>query len=514
MNQQLEDTIARFMGTPESITYSDATSTVVSAIPAFAKRGDLLIVDSGVNHAVQNGCRLSRGKVVFFEHNNMDDLKRVLDEILEMHKKGKINREQRRFIVVEGLYSNHGDVCPLDRIVALKEEYAVRLILDDSCGWCVLGKTGRGTVEHFGLSVDSVDVLLGSLSNSMASVGGFCVGNREVVDHQRLSGAGYCFSASCPPFLCAIAKKSLELVQQDPAILEQLRERCQSFHEKLVKGVAGSESGHHLAVRSKPISPIIHLSVSGNLRKHIQNVTETLAQFEWTSPMNHLQRGRMNEVLGGRKETQKNFTHGRYAVSGFEDTITGTTSVKSKTPSHPVGKFRLHGTHEVSASTIEEATICLMYREIQDVLNAICAEALDMNVLTTHSRYLATDSLAPEPTLKLYVSANMNSNHMDTAVNTLQMAVNSVVEHYETMMHKRLEVLRAGIELNQLGSWTLQDLDKQLTKLGTAREDDEPGLDFESVSSYATLRCKTGYTRDVPVDFEDDEVKKLQYPGK
>lgn len=149
---QLEDAIANFMHTDESITYSDASSCVSSAIPAFAKRNDLLIVDAGISHFLRVGVRLSRSKVVYFQHNNAEHLEMVLKGVLESDKQRDKSLSQRRFIVIEGLYRDTGDIAPLKDIVQLAQKYKFRIMLDDSMGWGVLGKEGRGTVEHFGLS--------------------------------------------------------------------------------------------------------------------------------------------------------------------------------------------------------------------------------------------------------------------------------------------------------------------------------------------------------------------------
>ncbi|CAN0482205.1 unnamed protein product [Ectocarpus sp. 8 AP-2014] len=109
------------MGTEEAISYSDSATTISSTIPAFAKKGDLTVVDQGVEENVQTGINLSRSTVRTFKHNDMDDLERVLKEIAAEDNKVKRNvLDQRRFIVVEGLYRNYGDLCPLPRLLELK----------------------------------------------------------------------------------------------------------------------------------------------------------------------------------------------------------------------------------------------------------------------------------------------------------------------------------------------------------------------------------------------------------
>ena len=249
---ELEACLARFAGTPDAISYSDATATVASTIPAFAKRGDVLVVDEGCSYGVMIGARLSRARVVTWRHNDVTDLARHLVSVDAADH--AFASTQRRFIVVEGLYADSGDLAPLVEVVQLARRHCWRVIVDDSCGFGVLGATGRGTVEHLGLVSADVDVLVGSLSTAFASVGGFCVGSREVVDHQRLSGAGYCFSASEPPFLCAtVAAAVAEVDERGGELLPALRSRTEAVHRALAARVP------HLRVVSSPVSPVQHL---------------------------------------------------------------------------------------------------------------------------------------------------------------------------------------------------------------------------------------------------------------
>ncbi|KAL3760080.1 hypothetical protein ACHAWU_006628 [Discostella pseudostelligera] len=212
---EVEDAMSSFLHADAAILYSDGASASTSTVAAFAKRGDLLIVDEGVHEALLVGVTLSRANVRYFRHNNVKDLRRVLEKVAAQD--ALIQRkptDQRRFLVVEGLYRNYGTICPLDEIVKLKEEFHYRLILDDSYGMGCLGKNGRGTLEHYGLRpMRHAEIVTFSLENALGSVGGMTVGNEEVVDHQRLSGAGYCFSASAPPFLSKVCLASVRRLE-------------------------------------------------------------------------------------------------------------------------------------------------------------------------------------------------------------------------------------------------------------------------------------------------------------
>ena len=253
----LEDAISDHMRTDGAIMYSDGASAATSTVAAFAKRGDLLVVDEAIYEALNTGVTLSRANVVYFRHNDVEDLRNVLERIRETDL--RLNRnssDQRRFIVVEGLYKNRGTVPPLDEIAKIKAEFCYRLIVDESFSFGTLGPNGRGALEHFGLTpmVDAEIITL-SLENSIGSIGGVCVGSEEVVDHQRLSGAGYCFSASAPPFLASAAIASLKRIRNNPALLECVRKNREVMYRAL------RASSFPLNVVSDDLSAMIFLEL-------------------------------------------------------------------------------------------------------------------------------------------------------------------------------------------------------------------------------------------------------------
>ena len=141
----------------------------------------------------------------------------------------------------------------------LAQEYKWRVILDDRLGFGVLGAAGRGTAEHFKIPAADVHVTVGSLSTTLGAVGGFCFGSREVVDHQRLSGSGYCFSASAPPFLCTTATTALEELAKSPDAVARLHARCASLHARLDAACRPGGTCDGLALVSHEASPIKHL---------------------------------------------------------------------------------------------------------------------------------------------------------------------------------------------------------------------------------------------------------------
>ncbi|EIE76471.1 hypothetical protein RO3G_01175 [Rhizopus delemar RA 99-880] len=208
-------------------------STISSVIPAFAKRGDYLVVDEGVSFAVQKGVQISRSIVRFYKHNDMEDLEKVLNEIQAEHIKHK-KRLTRRFIVTEGLFANFGDIAPLDKLVELKKKFKYRLILDESQSIGVIGNRGAGLTDLYNIDAKEVDMIVGSLANALCGSGGFCAGSVEVVDHQRLSGSAYCFSASMPAMLAVSASEAFRIISQQPSLLKELAERISTLRQVLL----------------------------------------------------------------------------------------------------------------------------------------------------------------------------------------------------------------------------------------------------------------------------------------
>jgi serine palmitoyltransferase len=228
----LEKRIKEFFNAEAAIYYSFGFCTVSSVIPCFAKREDVIVCDEGVNFAVQTGADLSRSKVIFFKHNDMDDLERILKTIVAKDIPNK-PITQRRFIVCQGVYENFGDIAPLKKIVELRNKYYFRIIMDDSYGIGVLGKTGRGTAEHCGVPISSIDLLTASLETSIGSGGGFCIGSKLAVGHQSLASSGYVFSASAPPYLSVAAIEAFNRIDKSPELLQKLSQNAQQLVQEL-----------------------------------------------------------------------------------------------------------------------------------------------------------------------------------------------------------------------------------------------------------------------------------------
>ncbi|KAJ0039661.1 hypothetical protein Pint_27587 [Pistacia integerrima] len=244
-----EARIARFLGTPDSILYSYGLSTMFSAIPCFCKKGDLIVVDEGVHWGIQNGLYLSRSTIVYFKHNDMESLRKTLERVTAENKRAE---KLRRYIVVEAVYQNSGQIAPLDEIIRLKEEYRFRVVLDESNSFGVLGSSGRGLTEYHGVPIEKIDIITAAMGHALASEGGFCTGSTRVVDHQRLSSSGYVFSASLPPYLASAAITAIDILEENPNLITKLKENI----AVLWKGLSDIRG---LTIASNPESPIVFL---------------------------------------------------------------------------------------------------------------------------------------------------------------------------------------------------------------------------------------------------------------
>jgi len=248
---RLEQRISKFLGSEDAVLYSSGYATVTSVIPAFSKLGDIIVCDEGCNWAVQVGLQLSQSRVYYFKHNDMEHLEQVMEKVRREfpdEKKPKF----RKFLVVEGLYYNFGDIAPLPKLLELKEKYFYRLIIEESASMGVLGKTGRGLCEHWGVPVPSVEMIVATLGNSFGSVGGFCVASKQIGDHQRLNSSGYVFSASSPPYLSTCALRAFDLLEDQPQLMAKLSIKTRNFREN-IRDITG------LKVCGEEVSPVIHL---------------------------------------------------------------------------------------------------------------------------------------------------------------------------------------------------------------------------------------------------------------
>lgn len=230
VHMKSEADIAAHLGVAACIIYAQSFSTISSVIPAFSKRGDIIVADKAVNYPIRKGLQISRSTVRWYEHNDMEDLERVLAKVV---KEGHGKQLTRRFIVTEGLFENAGDVVDLPKLIELKMKYKFRLILDETWSYGVLGRSGKGVTEHQNVDPTHIDMIIGGLAGCLSSGGGFCAGTSEIVEHQRLSAAAYTFSAALPALLATTASETVTILQEDPTIIQGLRENIKAMKAQL-----------------------------------------------------------------------------------------------------------------------------------------------------------------------------------------------------------------------------------------------------------------------------------------
>jgi 8-amino-7-oxononanoate synthase len=240
IHEELEAKLARFFRKEAALVFATGYQTNLGAISALVGRNDVAIIDKYDHASILDGCRLSFGKVKKFRHNDMKDLKRVLEGTPD---KGKL-------IIVDGVFSMEGDIADLPLIIKLAREYGARVMVDDAHGVGVLGKGGRGTAEHFGLEND-VDIIMGTYSKSLAAIGGFVVGSEKVINYIKHTARSMIFSASLPPSLVASVSAALDIIEEQP----QLRTQLWKNTRKMLQGY--KELGFDTGTSETPIVPVI-----------------------------------------------------------------------------------------------------------------------------------------------------------------------------------------------------------------------------------------------------------------
>lgn len=222
---ELEKSLASFLNKEAVITFSTGFQSNLGIISAVAGRNDYIICDNQNHASIIDGSRLSFAKTVKYEHNDMEDLERVLN---------KIDDKYGKLIVTDGVFSMEGDICNLPEIVRLAKKYGARVMVDDAHGLGVMGKNGRGTAEHFGLE-NEVDIIMGTFSKSLASLGGYMAANEDVVHYVKHVSRPFIFSASVPPANAAAALEALNILKSEPDRVARLWENAQFMREGFKK---------------------------------------------------------------------------------------------------------------------------------------------------------------------------------------------------------------------------------------------------------------------------------------
>jgi 8-amino-7-oxononanoate synthase len=241
LHEELEAKLAEFTHKEECVVFPTGYQVNLGTVGALLHRGDCAITDKLDHASIVDGCQFSQGKVKRYQHNDMDSLDRAL---------GTVEPAAGKLVISDGIFSMEGDIVKLRELVKAAKKYNARIMVDDAHAMGVLGKTGAGTAEHFGLEKE-VDLIMGTFSKSFATIGGFVVGEKKVMTYVRHQARPMIFSASIPPPAAATAMAALEIIKSEP----ERRERLWRNTHKMLRGL--SALGYNTGNAETPIIPLI-----------------------------------------------------------------------------------------------------------------------------------------------------------------------------------------------------------------------------------------------------------------
>ncbi len=224
-HEELEEKIAHFKGAEDAVTYSSGYVTNLAAITTLSQRGDLVIIDKLDHASIIDGCLLSGANHRSFLHNNMESLEKIL---------AQSEHYQNKLIIVDAVYSMEGDIANLPEISRLARKYGAKLMVDEAHSIGVIGKTGHGIEEHFGLQ-NAVDIHMGTLSKTIPSIGGYLAGKKNLIHFLKLTSRPFIFSASLPPVAVITAKACFEVIESEPDLVGRLQKNIIQFRKGLEK---------------------------------------------------------------------------------------------------------------------------------------------------------------------------------------------------------------------------------------------------------------------------------------
>lgn len=237
---ELENKLAEYVGKEATLVFSTGFQVNLGVISSIPGRHDYIIIDELDHACIIDGARLSFAKVLKYRHNDMESLEKVLS---------KCEPDKIKLICVDGVFSMEGDVAKLPEIYQLAQKYQANIMVDDAHGLGVMGPLGRGTAAHFGMT-DQVDLIMGTFSKSLASIGGFIAADNDTINYLKHNARSLIFSASIAPANAASVIAAIELIQQEPERIEKLWANTR-YALKLLRE-AGFETGH----TETPIIPI------------------------------------------------------------------------------------------------------------------------------------------------------------------------------------------------------------------------------------------------------------------
>jgi 8-amino-7-oxononanoate synthase len=241
LHNELEHKLAEFKGGESCLVYSAGYTANVGVISALAQKDDHIILDKKSHASLIDGCMLSKSSIDFFEHNNIQSLEKKLK---------KLGIDTPKFIITDGVFSMDGDIAKLDEIYNIAIKYNAAIMVDDAHGTGVIGKTGKGVIEHFNLQ-KKIPIIIGTLSKALGCMGGFVVAQKDIIHYLKHMSRSSIFNASLPATISASALKSIEIIKKDKSLLQNLWDNTNFVKNNL------KNSGFNIGATETPIIPII-----------------------------------------------------------------------------------------------------------------------------------------------------------------------------------------------------------------------------------------------------------------
>ncbi len=227
LHQELEKEIADWKHTETALVLVGGHSTNVTCVGNFCGKGDLILYDAIAHNSVAQGCQLSQATCRPFPHNDYEALEGILRT--QRQKYAKV------LIIIEGAYSMDGDIAPVPEFVRIKKKYGCFLMVDEAHSACVIGKTGGGVDEYFGLDGKDIDIKMGTLSKGLGTCGGYLAGSHAIIDYMRYNLPGFVFSVGLSPALAAASLCAIRLLRSDPTIMQRMERNIKCFVEEAHK---------------------------------------------------------------------------------------------------------------------------------------------------------------------------------------------------------------------------------------------------------------------------------------
>ncbi len=277
LHEELEASLAEFTGKTASVVFSTGFQTNLGTVSALTGRNDFIVMDEKNHASIIEGSRLSFAKSLKYKHNDMASL----EENLQKTDPGQIV-----LIVVDGVFSMEGDIAPLDEICRLADKYSASVMVDDAHSLGVLGRNGAGTASHFNVT-DKVDLIMGTFSKSLASLGGFVAGDWDTINFLKHNARSLLFSAGIPPASAAVALKALQIIKEEPERREKLWENTEYARRLLL------HYGFDIGESQTPIIPIF----IGDEQNTFTIATLLMADGVYVNPIVHPAVGKDEAML-------------------------------------------------------------------------------------------------------------------------------------------------------------------------------------------------------------------------